>query len=94
MTLTVECRPDLLVSQLKRIINERKSELTVLRQRLMLIHDEDDVDFRILANSHTLASYDIVNDTTVQLVMTETLPPFERVRYFDMRLISSNPNCI
>ena len=87
--LIVECRCDSLVSQLKHKVHDQNSALVVRRQRLMLLSDEDGVEFQVLANSHTLASYGIANGTTLQLVMAEMLPPFERVLYFDVVLVSA-----
>ena len=78
--MTVECRSDSLVSQLKHKVHAQNNALVVRRQRLMLLADEDGVDFQVLANSHTLASYGIVNGTTLQLVMAEKLLPFVQVQ--------------
>jgi hypothetical protein len=78
--MTVECRSDSLVSQLKHKVHAQNNALVVRRQRLMLLADQGGVDFQVLANSHTLASYGIVNGTTLQLVMVEKFLPFASVQ--------------
>jgi hypothetical protein len=83
--MTVECRSDSLVSHLKHKVCDQNSTLVVRRQRLMLLSDEDGLDFQVLANSHTLASYGIVNGTTLQLVMAEKLLPFVQVQPLSSR---------
>jgi hypothetical protein len=80
VSMTLECRPDADVLELKRMLNERNPLLVARRQKLMLLANEDGVELQELANWDSLASYGIVHGTTVQLCMMDKLWPFDRVQ--------------
>jgi hypothetical protein len=67
---------------LEHLLHKQNEELVVRRQNLVMFSDDDGVESRVLENPHTLASYGVVNDSTLQIVMSEKLGPIDSVHHF------------